>query len=576
MKFLPSQLVYFFQNRKTQKNVAALVRFLLFVLLIILLYSMLFHYIMVLEGRNFSWVTGLYWTLTVMSTLGFGDITFFSDTGHIFTIVVLLSGIVLLLVILPFTFIQFFYAPWLEAQERSRVPRELLKEVRGHVLITDFGPITEMLIDKLNRRQVKYAILERDWQRAAELNDLGYRVVLGDLDDPETWSRLQVQQAALVVATGDDLTNTSAAFTVREVTQDVPMVLSATEENSLDILNFPVKVHVFLFHRILGRRLAERTVGLGRPINIVSQMDELVLGEISASQTTLAGRSLGAILAEERRVHRPEERVQVIGLWERGKFLAPQMDRVIGERSILLLAGSLAQLDAFEAQHVSPSAGDLSDASVLILGGGRVGRAVAETLHQHSLRFSIVEKDSDTKELEKVATGHVVFGDAADIEVLEKAGIMKARTVIVTTRDDAMNMYLCFYCRQLRPDVQIISRTTLQRSVSKLHTAGADLVLSYASMGANAIMNVLSTDEISMFTEGLNIFTLPVPYRLLGKTLAESRIREVTGCSVIALQTAKGLVAGLGAETRLESSESLVMIGSSEAEELFAELFPQH
>ncbi|MBM9518443.1 NAD-binding protein [Desulforhopalus vacuolatus] len=576
MKFLPAQLLYFFQNRKTQKNVAALVRFLLFVLLIILFYSMLFHYIMVLEGRNFSWVTGLYWTLTVMSTLGFGDITFFSDTGHIFTIVVLLSGIVLLLVILPFTFIQFFYAPWLEAQERSRVSRELPKETRDHVLLTEFGPITERLIDNLNHRHVKYAILERDWQRAAELNDLGYQVVLGELDDPETWNRLQVQQAALVVATGDDLTNTSAAFTVREVTQDVPMVLSATEENSLDILNFPVKVHVFLFHQILGRRLAERTVGLGRPINIVSQIDELVLGEISASQTTLAGRSLGVILDEERRVHRPEERVQVIGLWERGKFLAPQMDVVVSKRSILLLAGSLTQMDAFEAQHVSPSAGELNNAPVLILGGGRVGRAVAETLHQHSLRFSIVEKDPDTRELEKIVSDHVVSGDAADIEVLEKAGIMEARTVIVTTRDDAMNMYLCFYCRQLRADVQIISRTTLQRSVSKLHTAGADLVLSYASMGANSIMNILSTDEISMFTEGLNIFTLPVPRRLLGQTLAEGRIREVTGCSVIALQTGKGLVAGLGAETRLEGGESLVMIGSSEAEERFSDFFPQN
>jgi hypothetical protein len=70
--------------------------------------------------RDFTWVTGFYWTMTVMSTLGFGDITFHSDLGRLFSIVVLMSGIVFLLIILPFVFIQFFYAPWLEAQEKAR------------------------------------------------------------------------------------------------------------------------------------------------------------------------------------------------------------------------------------------------------------------------------------------------------------------------------------------------------------------------------------------------------------------------------------------------------------------------
>ena len=42
------------------------------------------------EGQAHSWLTGLYWTLTVMSTLGFGDITFHSDLGRAFSIVVLM------------------------------------------------------------------------------------------------------------------------------------------------------------------------------------------------------------------------------------------------------------------------------------------------------------------------------------------------------------------------------------------------------------------------------------------------------------------------------------------------------
>ena len=45
-----------------------------------------------------------------------------------------------LLILLPFTFIQFFYAPWLEARDAARAPRELPDETEGHVLLTGSGP----------------------------------------------------------------------------------------------------------------------------------------------------------------------------------------------------------------------------------------------------------------------------------------------------------------------------------------------------------------------------------------------------------------------------------------------------
>lgn len=111
MKYLPAQLMYLAQDKRARRNVRSLVKFLLFLVLCVSAYSLIFHWIMEMEGRDFSMVTGLYWTLTVMSTLGFGDITFHSDLGRLFSLVVLMSGIVFLLIMLPFTFIQFFLRP---------------------------------------------------------------------------------------------------------------------------------------------------------------------------------------------------------------------------------------------------------------------------------------------------------------------------------------------------------------------------------------------------------------------------------------------------------------------------------
>ncbi|MFV1977093.1 MAG: hypothetical protein ACC651_15230, partial [Candidatus Scalindua sp.] len=61
-------------------------------------------------------------------------------------------------IMLPFTFIQFFYAPWLEAQAQSRTPRELSETAQGHIILTNFEPIAISLIKKLKQYNFDYVI----------------------------------------------------------------------------------------------------------------------------------------------------------------------------------------------------------------------------------------------------------------------------------------------------------------------------------------------------------------------------------------------------------------------------------
>lgn len=86
-------------------------------------------------------------------------------------------------------------------------------------------------------------------------------------------------------------------------------------------------------------------------------------------------------------------------------------------------------------------------------------------------------------------------------------------------------------------------------------------------------MNILKNDEISMVTEGLNVFSRPMPPSLIGKNLVESRIRETTGCSVIAMKTSGKLRVGLDPLLPLNRQDELILIGTTEAEQTFLELF---
>ena len=104
-----------------------------------------------------------------------------------------------------------------------------------------------------------------------------------------------------------------------------------------------------------------------------------------------------------------------------------------------------------------------------------------------------------------------VIGDAADRSVLEAAGIEDAGAILITTHDDNVNVYLTRYCRGLRPDARIVSRSNLGRNVTTLYRAGADAVLSYAGTGSATIWNHFRGDETLLVAQGLNMFRTPVP-----------------------------------------------------------------
>jgi voltage-gated potassium channel len=162
-----------------------------------------------------------------------------------------------------------------------------------------------------------------------------------------------------------------------------------------------------------------------------------------------------------------------------------------------------------------------------------------------------------------------LLGDAADINTLEKAWVEEAPAALLTTHDDATNIYLTKYLRSLRPDMQILSRANLERNVSSLHRAGADFVMSYASLGATVMFNLLRNEETLMLAEGLNVFRVEAPQALVGNNLAQSKIREKTGCSVIAIKRDGTMSINPDPEVPIQKNTELLLIGSYEAEEKF-------
>ncbi|MCG8608249.1 TrkA family potassium uptake protein, partial [bacterium] len=237
-------------------------------------------------------------------------------------------------------------------------------------------------------------------------------------------------------------------------------------------------------------------------------------------------------------------------------------DTLITSSTVLVLAGSKNQLQRYDEFFCIYH---FSGEPVLILGGGRVGRSTGQGLEKREIDYRIVECQAELVQ----GRDKFILGDAAETATLKEAGIEKAPAVIITTHDDDTNIYLTISCRRLRPDIQIISRATLERNVPTLHRAGADFVMSYASMGANTIFNLLKRSDILMVAEGLDVFKVSLPAALAGKTIAESPIRSLTGCSLIGVNSNGQMHINPNPDLRLPKDGEIVLIGTVEAEKRF-------
>lgn len=562
-----TQASSFLSRPEMQQNVRAFARYLLLLALVIAVFTVLFHVIMVtVEGQRHSWLTGLYWTLTVMSTLGFGDITFTSDVGRIFSAVVLITGIVMLLIVLPFLFIRYFYAPWLEEQirRRTRAPSAVPADMRGHVIMVRYDTVAVRLVEQLRVSGIPYCVLEPDAEAAQRLQAEGVAVVQGEIDSRRTFEAVRLKDAALLLANAEDTTNTNIALTAREVSTRVPIVAIANDDDAIEILRLAGCTHVLPLRRSLGEHLANRANAGPFRAHVIGRFRDLLIAEFAAQNTPLAGRTV-----RETNL-RAGTGVTVIGYWNRGRLTPAGPDTVLTNTSVAVVMGTQEQIDSLNELLAIYN---VNNNPVLVIGGGKVGRAAAQALRRAEIPVHMVERNPELRSRIEAIPDRLVIGDASDRDVLMEAGLAKAPSVILTTHDDAMNIYLAVYCRRLNPEIQIISRVTHERNIEAVHRAGADLVLSYDSLGVESVLSILHRRELTVLGAGFHLYFVPVPRSLAGLTLAESGIGARTGMTVVAIHTDGRAITNPGPEVRLEAGAELVLVGSDEQRERFAEVY---
>ena len=220
------------------------------------------------------------------------------------------------------------------------------------------------------------------------------------------------------------------------------------------------------------------------------------------------------------------------------------------------------------ARRVQRRLDDLRD-HVIVCGYGRTGRQAVFELTQSQQSFVVIEWNPDglaSVEQDRVLN---VLGDASNDEVLERAGIRRARALISAVDSDERNVYIVLTARTLRPDLYIVARSSHPDSAEKLRRAGADRVVSpYTLSGrrmAALAMQPAVVDTFDLLVGGADT-SMRVEELVVGavggkgRTAAELRR---SGAVLLALRSGDGaLRVGPGDEETLRPDDIVVAMGT--------------
>ena len=205
---------------------------------------------------------------------------------------------------------------------------------------------------------------------------------------------------------------------------------------------------------------------------------------------------------------------------------------------------------------------------IIVCGYGRTGAQVVRDLEQARHQYVVIEFNPAPLEAVQRDERLCVVGDAANDEVLHRAGIDRARALVSAVDSDERNVYIVLTARSLQPDLYIVARSSYPDSIPKLHRAGANRVVSpYITSGRRMAALALQpavVDVVDMVLGGegsaMAIEELVVPGAGVATTAAELRR---SGAVLLAVRsTDGGLSVGPDDDSRLSGGDLIVAMGT--------------
>jgi len=209
---------------------------------------------------------------------------------------------------------------------------------------------------------------------------------------------------------------------------------------------------------------------------------------------------------------------------------------------------------------------------LVVVGYGDVGKSVVDELKRARTEFVVVDRNEDAL-LDKGFD--YVVGDGSNEEILRRAGVESASTIIIALNTDTDAIFATLVARTLNRDAIILTRANAP-ICDKIYRAGADYVASVSIVVGQMVAKLVISEheeDVVMLYEGIEIEKYHVregsPFA--GKTLEELDLRSNVGCTVIGIEKEGMTVTDIHGKTTIEENSILAIVGSKEQIRKFEE-----
>ena len=196
----------------------------------------------------------------------------------------------------------------------------------------------------------------------------------------------------------------------------------------------------------------------------------------------------------------------------------------------------------FRRYRMQRSIDDLSG-HLIVCGTGRVGQAITEFVRSVGQEVVVVDRDETRLPDEDVL--HVA-GDATSDDVLRRAGIERAATLVSALGTSVDNLYVTLSSRKMNPGLFIVSRADDSESMAKMLQVGADRVVNPYEIAGSRMASLATQPNVADFVDvvvhdgtfeaKLREIQLPDGSDFVGQTIDDLAIRQETGAVVLSVR----------------------------------------
>jgi voltage-gated potassium channel len=185
---------------------------------------------MVIEGWRA--LDALYMTVITLATVGYGEVHPISDAGHIYTIVLIITGVGFFLYVAG-AVIQFMVEGRVRIiMGRRRLDRKI-NRMKDHYIVCGYGRIGKVICHRLGREEIDLVIVDKNPDLAQTLDNLGFVYVCDDATDEVTLLKAGIRKAkALISVLGTDTENVFLVLSARQLAPGLNIIARASNESA--------------------------------------------------------------------------------------------------------------------------------------------------------------------------------------------------------------------------------------------------------------------------------------------------------------------------------------------------------